>query len=128
MSEPFNFDRISIQDDENDRIQARYWIVQDAYNRDKEANNPNCDVTRNEITLDEIMKMHPAITDIFFFSQHIQGMAREESPKIEIIGNIEDNTIRITDFGRNFYEEFLKEIENAKRENRPVPKYMEKEW
>lgn len=95
------------QDDERQNRLVRYWILE-AFNRDFAANRPNLsnnNINGNEITLIEIQELYPAIQDIEIFRREARGMDMRDDPLIEFVGNIDEDTIRITDRGRTFFEE-----------------------
>jgi hypothetical protein len=85
------------QDDERQDRLVKYWILLEAFNRDFAANRPNSSNNtnnRNEITLNEIHDLYPAIHDIEIFRKAARGMAMKDGPLIEFVGNMDEDTIQ----------------------------------
>jgi hypothetical protein len=94
-------------DDEHYKQRIKHRILEQAYNRDSEANRPNDSNTHlsNNIKLTEIQEMYPAMGDIESFRREARGMDMRDEPLIEFVGNIDEDIIRITDKGRIYWEE-----------------------
>ena len=96
------------KDDERYKRLIKYNIFKEAYQQDREANRLNN--SNNNIRLTEIQKIYSASGTIEEYRTEARGMDMKDEPLIEFVGNVNDDTIRITDRGRNYWEE------NPKRE------------
>ncbi|MCJ7637606.1 MAG: hypothetical protein MUO21_08970 [Nitrososphaeraceae archaeon] len=89
----------------------KHWIknriLEEAYNRDKWANRDNSSnkQSSNNITINEIQEMYPALGDLESIRREARGMAMKEDPLINFVVTFDENTITITDRGRTYYEE-----------------------
>ena len=94
-------------DDERYKQLIKYRILEEAYKKDFAANRPNTSnsQTSNIISLTDIQALYPASGNIEEFRSETRGMSMKDDPLIQFVGNIEEDTIRITDTGRNYYEE-----------------------
>jgi hypothetical protein len=70
-----------------------------AYNRDKWTHRPDSSnkQSSNNITINEIQEMYPALGDLESIRREARGMAMKEDPLIKFVGTFDENTITITD-------------------------------
>ena len=71
--------------------------MEEAYNRDKQSSN--------NITINEIQEMYPALGDLESIRREARGMDMKDNPLIKLVGTFDEDTITITDKGRTYYEE-----------------------
>jgi hypothetical protein len=89
--------------DEYYKQRIKYNILKEAYQQDYEANRLN--TSDNNILLTEIQKKFSASGDIEEYRTIARGMNIKEHPLIQFVGNIDEDTITITDRGRTYYED-----------------------
>jgi len=87
----------SSSEDEYYKQWTKYRILEEAYNRDKQSSN--------NITINEIQKMYPALGDLESIRREARGMDMKDNPLIKFVGTFDEDTITITDKGRTYYEE-----------------------
>jgi hypothetical protein len=87
----------SSSEDEYYKQWTKYRILEEAYNRDKQSSN--------NITINEIQEMYPALGDLESIRREARGMDRKDNPLIKFVGTFDEDTITITDKGRTYYEE-----------------------
>ena len=87
----------SSSEDEYYKQWTKYRILEEAYNRDKQSSN--------NITINEIQEMYPALGNLELIRSQARGMDMKENPLIKFVGAFEDDTFTITDTGRTYYEE-----------------------
>jgi hypothetical protein len=87
----------SSPEDEYYKQWTKYRILEEAYNRDKQSSN--------NITINEIQEMYPALGDLESIRREARGMDRKDNPLIKFVGTFDEDTITITDKGRTYYEE-----------------------
>ena len=94
------------QNDERTSQYVRCYILEDAFKRDELANrvfyDPN--MRDNYLGLKDIQGNHQAYT-LELIRSEAKGMSNTDQPLIEFVGSISNDIIRITDRGRNIYEE-----------------------
>ena len=97
----------SSSEDEYYNQWIKYRILEEAYNRDKLPNRLNSSDKQfsNNITINEIQEMYPALGDLELIRIQARGMDMKENPLIKFVGAFEEDTITITDTGRTYYEE-----------------------
>ena len=97
----------SSSEDEYYKQWIKFRILEEAYNRDKQANRPNSSdkQSSNNITINEIQEMYPALGDLESIRREARGMDMKEDPFIKFVGTSDEDTITITDRGRTYYEE-----------------------
>ena len=97
----------SSSDDEYYTQWIKYRILEEAYNRDKGPNKLNNSDKQflNNITINEIQEMYPALGDLELIRSQARGMDMKENPLIRVVGAFGEETITITDTGRIYYEE-----------------------
>lgn len=97
----------SSSEDEYYKQWIKNRILEEAYNRDKWANRDNSSnkQSSNNITINEIQEMYPALGDLELIRREARGMDRKEDPFIKLVGTSNEDTITITDRGRTYYEE-----------------------
>lgn len=95
----------SSSEDEYYKQWTKYRILEEAYNRDKQSSN--------NITINEIQEMYPALGDLESIRREARGMDMKDNPLIKFVGTFDEDTITITDKGRTYYEE---------NKNREIPK------
>jgi hypothetical protein len=78
-----------------------------AYNRDKWTHRPDSSnkQSSNNITINEIQEMYPALGDLESIRREARAMDMKEDPLIKFVGIFDEDTIMITDSGRTYYEE-----------------------
>src|SRR5215211_3285442 len=81
----------------------KYFIFKEAYLQDFEAKR--LDKPNNDILLTEILKKYPKSGTIKEYRREAKGVAMRNDPLIEFVGDVNDDTIRIIDRGRNYWEE-----------------------
>ena len=97
-------DRIpSIADPERDNELAKWIILKSAYERDFDANRDP--VINISITIREISDRNrdQGFGDYLDVAKEMN--LRESDPLTSLIGNTDEGILRITDVGRNYYEE-----------------------
>ncbi|HEU4483805.1 MAG TPA: hypothetical protein VFR65_12220 [Nitrososphaeraceae archaeon] len=87
----------SSSEDEYYKQWTKYRILEEAYNRDKQSSN--------NITINEIQEMYPALGDLESIRREARGMDMKDNPLIKLVGTFDEDTITITDKGRTYYEE-----------------------
>jgi hypothetical protein len=87
----------SSSEDEYYKQWTKYRILEEAYNRDKQSSN--------NITINEIQEMYPALGDLESIRREARGMDMKDNPLIKFVGTFDEDTITITDKGRTYYEE-----------------------
>jgi len=87
----------SSSEDEYYKQWTKYRILEEAYNRDKQSSN--------NITINEIQEMYPALGDLESIRREARAMDMKEDPLIKFVGIFDEDTIMITDRGRTYYEE-----------------------
>ena len=87
----------SSSEDEYYKQWTKYRILEEAYNRDKQSSN--------NITINEIQEMYPALGDLESIRREARGMDMKDNPLIKFVGTFDEYTITITDKGRTYYEE-----------------------
>lgn len=94
-------------EDEYYKQWTKYRILEEAYNRDKWANRPDSSnkQSSNNITINEIQEMYPALGDLESIRREARGMDMKEDPLIRFVGTFDEDTVTITDRGRTYYEE-----------------------
>ena len=92
------------KDDEYYKQLVKYNIFKEAFQQDSEANRLNTS-HNNNINLAEIQQKYPASGNIEEYRREARGMAMKDNPLIEFVDNVNDDIIRITDRGRNYWEE-----------------------
>jgi hypothetical protein len=98
----------SSSEDEYYKQWIKYRILEEAYNRDKQANRPNSSnkqSSSNNITINEIQEMYPALGNLELIRREARGRDMKEDPLIKFIGTFDEDTITITNRGRTYYEE-----------------------
>jgi len=97
----------SSSEDEYYKQWTKYRILEEAYNRDKRSNRPDSSnkQSSNNITINEIQEMYPALGDLESIRREARGMDMKEDPLIKFVGTFDEDTITITDRGRTYYEE-----------------------
>jgi hypothetical protein len=97
----------SSSEDEYYKQWTKYRILEEAYNRDKQANTPNSSnkQSSHNITINEIQEMYPALGDLELIRREARAMDMKEDPLIKFVGTFDENTITITDRGRTYYKE-----------------------
>jgi hypothetical protein len=96
-------DRIpSVVDHEMDRRKAKWILLKSAYDVDYKANQGQA--SQNTISIKEISKKNTGQG----FNDYLDAakeMDMAEDPLITLVGNREDGIIKISNRGRNYYEE-----------------------
>lgn len=79
--------------------------MEEAYNRDKWSNRPDSsnEQSSNNITINEIQEMYPALGDLESIRREARGMDMKEDPLSKFVGTFDEDTITITDRGRTYY-------------------------
>ena len=97
----------SSSEDEYYKQWTKYRILEEAYNRDKWANRQDSSnkQSSNNITINEIQEMYPALGDLESIRREARGMDMKEDPLIRFVGTFDEDTITITARGRTYYEE-----------------------
>ena len=93
------------KDDEYYKQLTKYNIFKEAFQQDSEANRLNySNNTNSSILLTEIHDEYSASGTIEEYRREARGMAIKDNPLIEFVGDIKDDTIRITFNGRTYWE------------------------
>lgn len=79
----------SSSEDEYYKQWTKYRILEEAYNRDKQSSN--------NITINEIQEMYPALGDLESIRREARGMDMKDNPLIKFVGTFDEDTITITD-------------------------------
>jgi hypothetical protein len=90
-------------DDDYYKQRIKYNILIEAYQQDYQTNRLN--TKNNNILLTEIQKKYSASGTIEEYRREARGMDMKEDPLIRFVGNIDEDTITLTDRGRTYYEE-----------------------
>ena len=92
------------KDDEYYKQLTKYNIFKEAFQQDSEANRLNySNNTNSSILLTEIHDEYSASGTIEEYRREARGMAIKDNPLIEFVGDIKDDTIRITFNGRTYW-------------------------
>ena len=89
------------KDDEYYKQLTKYNIFKEAFQQDSEANR--LDNSNSSILLTEIHDEYSASGTIEEYRREARGMAIKDNPLIEFVGDIKDDTIRITFNGRTYW-------------------------
>ncbi len=85
------------------RHRIRYNILNEAFQQDFEANRLN--TSNNNILLSEIQRKYSRSGNIEEYRIEARGMDMKDDRLIEFVGNIDEDTIKLTDKGRTYFEE-----------------------
>lgn len=91
----------SIDNPDRDEKIIRQNFLAELYRRDKDAIQNG---QKNDFTIEEIWRKCLGAYDLDEIIRHVRGFAMEEEPELEMVGNIDDNSVRMTDRGRNLAE------------------------
>jgi hypothetical protein len=92
---------LSIYYPEKDERTIRQNFLAELYKRDKDAIQNG---KKNDFTFEEIWKKCLGAYDLDDIIQHVRKFAMEEEPELELVWDINDNRVRLTDRGRNLAE------------------------
>ena len=84
----------SSSEDEYYKQRTKYRILEEAYNHDKWANRPDSSNKQysNNITINEIQEMYPALGDLESIRIEARGMNMKEDPLIKFVGTFDEDT------------------------------------
>lgn len=80
----------------------KFNIFKEAYKRDSEANKLNS--STHDIHLSEIQKIYSESGTLEEYKKAAREMEMKNNPLIQFIGDVEEDKIRITYNGRNYWE------------------------
>ena len=81
---------------------VKYNIFKEAYKRDSDANRLNS--STHDIHLTEIQKINSVIGTLQEYKRVAREMEMKNDPLIQFVGEVKDDTIRITFNGRTYWE------------------------